>query len=410
MSQGPFPLRLQFGSCEPDGSTPTSTSTEAITQQGSMPKAQALHPEEFERLFLALAQVRGVGVQALRALLERFGDVGNVWKANSREIAEVLADAKVPGTVGITTALKVERAVLFEEADRLRQRLRQDHIRVLSNQDPAFPPQLREVSDAPYWLFVQGDPAALSGAALVAIVGTREASEVGQQTARQLTREIAGRGLGLVSGLAEGIDQAAHRMAWRLGVVQVAVLGTGIDVVFPASTGRLRQGILDMGGAVVTEYLPGQRWGKSNFVQRDRIQAALAVAVCPVEGRMQGGTAHTVRFAEKYERPVFGAWRGSALPANELFHHLVTNRQPVFDLSVPRQREALRAFLDALPGKRGPVPDAPSPEFLFKTVEREVQKLLSHYDLTHDQKRDLIRRVEGWLGTPDPASEDAGGR
>lgn len=374
-----------------------------------MAATSPLSSDEFERLFLALAQTRGVGVQALRALLDHFGDVGSAWEGDSREVAKALADAKVPGSDSIATVLKVERPVLLREGERLWQRLRQDGIRVLSEHDPAFPPQLRQVDDAPYWLFVQGELAALSGPALVAIVGTREASDVGQETARQVTREVAGSGLGLVSGLAEGIDQAAHDQALRLGVTQVAVLGTGIDVVFPAGTGRLRQGILDTGGALVSEYLPGQRWGKQNFVQRDRIQAALAVAVCPVEGRLQGGTAHTVRFAEKYHRPVFGAWRGTAPRSNELFNHLGLNGQPVFNLAAPEEREALRTFLKRLPGKRGPVPDGPSPEFLFKTVEREIKRLLSHYDLTQDQKRDLVRRVGGWLDLGNSPTKDTSG-
>src|SRR5207253_4596361 len=129
-------------------------------------------------------------------------------------------------------------------------------------------------------LFVQGQPDVLTASAYIAIVGTRDATPVGMKTAERLAALVIKQGLRIVSGLAEGIDAAAQRVAAYYEVPQVAVLGTGIRHVFPASTRGLRKRIVAAGGAVISEYLPDENYGKANFVQRNRIEAALASAVC----------------------------------------------------------------------------------------------------------------------------------
>lgn len=118
---------------------------------------------------------------------------------------------------------------------------------------------------------------------MIAVVGTRNPSALGIQYARKITALLAKNGFSTVSGVAEGIDAAVHRTALDFRAPCVAVLGTGISIVFPRTTADLRQRVVESVGALVTEYLPYESYQKARFVQRNRIQAALSHAVIPVE-------------------------------------------------------------------------------------------------------------------------------
>ena len=352
---------------------------------------------EFDLHFLALAQVHGVGLQALRALIQAYGDLQQVWSDDPGRIAEVLTAARVRGSGHIADAVKIEGRQLLAKGESERERLARNGYRVIGAQDPAFPHRLRDFADQPLWLFIEGDPAALNSPPLVAIVGTREASKEGIDTARHLTWLVLEAGLGIVSGLAEGIDREAHDVAARHGARQVAVLGTGIEVMFPASHAELRRRIVENGGVVVTEYLPRERYGKANFVQRNRVQAALASAVCPVEAKIQSGTSHTIRFARSYNRPLFGARRGEPNPANEVLAELAAAGAPLFDLAVGQGRQELRDFLDRIEGERALPPPPLDQEFWVRGVLNRLRQMQSYYDLTTEEKRRIVDQVAGVL-------------
>lgn len=380
------------------------------SQRQSDSPAQATLPD-FDLYLLALAKVRGVGTQALRALIGAFGHPAAVWETEPDRIIKVLHEARVPAASQIVNTINVERRPLLENAARVREWLGRENVSLVGRQQPEFPKRLLDIDDQPLWLFIQGDPLALNTVPLVAIVGTRQASGVGMQTAQQLTRLVAEAGLGVISGLAEGIDQVAHMTAARLGIRQVAVLGTGIDILFPAATADLRHFIVDRGGAIITEYLPSERWGKVNFVQRNRIQAALAAAVCPVEARPQSGTAHTVRFAKKYGRPLFMAWRGEMPATNEQICSLVGSDTLRFDLTLPEGRAELRTFLDTeIVGEREEPPLPPESKLLFKPILQEVDALRQTWDLTPEQRQELLRLVDEHLDHDSGGGDACDGR
>jgi DNA processing protein len=235
---------------------------------------------------LALGRVKGVGVQALRALLEAYPELRHVWDDDLQGIRDVLARARVTRSESIAKAIKSQRRRLLDEGERERKALERREVRVISDRSPSFPKRLLEIPDRPFWLFVQGDASVLNGPPLVAIVGTRDATPAGRAVAKRLAALVVMQGLNVVSGLAEGIDAAAHEVAAFYRVPQVGVLGTGVNGDFPSSTVDLRRRIVDVGGAIITEYLPNESYGRSHFVQRNRIQAGVASAVCPVEGRV----------------------------------------------------------------------------------------------------------------------------
>ncbi len=166
----------------------------------------------------------------------------------------------------------------------------------------------------------------------MAVVGTRRPSPQGRKAAAIVAKILAAYPITLISGLAEGIDEEAHRASLQEGVVNVAFLGHGIGIVFPASTAPLRELILEKGGAVVTEYLPHEHYRRTTFVARNRLQAALADMVIPIESRPKGGTVHTIRFARNYGRNVLAVrWNG----ANGLVDELVRDGIPVVDVLTP---------------------------------------------------------------------------
>ncbi len=175
--------------------------------------------------------------------------------------------------------------------------------RILSISDPRYPPLLREIHDPPGRLYVRGDPAALSEP-LLAIVGARRASAAGLRAARDLAAAAVAAGLGVCSGLALGIDGAAHRGALDAGGRSVGVMGTGIDTVYPARHRALAAG-MEGAGCLVTEYPPGTSPRPGNFPRRNRIISGLALGTVVVEASRPSGSLITARCALDQGREVF---------------------------------------------------------------------------------------------------------
>ena len=290
----------------------------ADAQEASVPFAQVL---------LGLATVKGLGRKALKVLVGLLNsDLARVWTLEQHSLAQALAAARVPSADAIAHTICTERDSLLEVGLERHHALLEQGISVLHGEQ--LPKSLREVSDPPDWLFIEGSTKALTQSPFVAVVGTRQASSKGLEAAETVAKVLAAYPITLVSGLAEGIDDAAHRASLELDVGNVAFLGTGIDVVFPKETAGTRERIVDQGGAVVSEYLPGESYGREKFVARNRLQAGLADLVIPVEAKQKSGTAHTVRFARELKRLLLGLrWKGN----NGLLDDLKAHNDRVLD-------------------------------------------------------------------------------
>lgn len=370
---------------------------------------------DFDISLLALSHVRGVGLKTLRALYEHFDDLSAVWSTPLDELVATLQQLKIKDSAAIAATIVSEQEALRADAQRDLYRLRGESIQILARHDPAFPARLAASPDAPHWLFIEGEVAALHSS-LIGIVGTRTPSPIGVQAAERLTALICREGFGIVSGLAEGIDAAAHRVALYYRAPQVAVLGTGIDIVFPASTVGIRRRIIETGGAVITEYLPGDNYSRANFVQRNRIQAALALALTPVESQEKSGTAHTVRFAVQYGRPLFGVVRGDPAPQNDMVALLTAGEWPVFDLE---QRERIGELITWL---RTVIPDGQWPvsrrqvdgRSFFDDVLRLIDDVLADVPMAPQDiawlQEQLALRLPGSTQQPQPTEQRRGRR
>lgn len=280
---------------------PTGQTPAVATPVGLRTSAPIDHEREASA-FLALSAIRGVGEKTLLDILEAGRSFGEVLEAAASDALPLLrrASSRADFSPSDWSSLRMSAR---EQAGRLGDLLRKMDVELIFQGDPRFPEALLELERPPRWLFVQGPPAVLSSPS-VAIVGTRTPTEDGLFLARYVGACLDGWPAATVSGLASGIDQLAHESSLRAAVPTIAVLGTGILDNYPRGSGELRDRILAAGGVVISEYLPRASYSAANFVLRNRLQAALARVLIPVEWARRSGTAHTVRFASELDRPI----------------------------------------------------------------------------------------------------------
>ncbi len=178
------------------------------------------------------------------------------------------------------------------------------NITHISHSDKTYPALLKEIPDAPSSIYVMGSLAP-SDALAVAIVGTRKATVQGKQLARSIASKLAARGIVIVSGLAIGIDTAAHEGAIEAKGVSIAILANGLNTIYPAQNKQLADKLIALGGAVISEYAPNTPAFPNQFLARNRIVSGLCVATIVIEAPERSGTLATARFALEQGRDVF---------------------------------------------------------------------------------------------------------
>lgn len=278
---------------------------------------------------LALGSIHGLGQKGLQCLVTRYGDnVGRVLLQSEAELVTTFKECGISGADKFTTTITSDPTGIIKRGEEELRRLQDRNIHIVP--PSKLPERLRSINgDAPKWLFVEGSVEALTNRPVVAVVGTRNPTETGREAARIVATILAPYPVLMVSGLAEGIDCQAHYHSLHFGVKNLAFLGHGINLVFPEDTADIRRTIIEKGGAIVSEYMPGQSYQKRQFVERNRLQAALADIVIPVEAAAASGTAHTIRFARRYARTLVGLnWQG----ANGIVDDLRANNDRLIDI------------------------------------------------------------------------------
>jgi DNA processing protein len=246
--------------------------------------------------WLALARVDGLGVRSAHKLIAHFGSPQAAYMASLTELESCGLSAPVAQAIFAQAGQKEGEKELIA-AERAGCTL----ITLSNDQYPAL---LREIADPPLVLYVLGDAGLLSRHA-VAIVGSRRPTAYGSSVAHRLASDLAQRGLVIVSGLARGIDSAAHRGALEVKGKTVAVLGSGVDVIYPRENKLLAKKIMES-GAVISEFPLGTGPSPQNFPIRNRIISGLALGVVIVEAAEYSGSLITARLAVEQNREVFG--------------------------------------------------------------------------------------------------------
>ncbi|MGH8190076.1 MAG: DNA-processing protein DprA [Rhodanobacteraceae bacterium] len=253
-----------------------------------------MRDDEELRAWLILLRAPGLGGAGLRSLLQRAGSARAAC-ADIRRFREVVALGQAAlDWMARPDAGRIDADLAW---------LGEPHHRLLRFDEADFPPQLETISQPPAALFVAGESAALL-APQVAIVGARSASAQGLATARDFARTLSRSGLTITSGMADGIDGAAHAAALDAGGMTVAVVGTGPDLVYPRKHRDLAAKIAQH-GAIASEFPPGTEARPDHFPRRNRLIAGLALGTLVIEAGLQSGSLITARLAAEAGREVF---------------------------------------------------------------------------------------------------------
>lgn len=309
--------------------------------------------------WLALKMVPGIGNILGLGLVRAFRSPEAVFAARDQELQ----------CAGVRREVRaaLRRFERWREVDGQLARLERAGGRLVTWDDAAYPERLREIHDPPLFLYVLGELTPADGAA-VAVVGSRDASAYARQMTAVISEGLAGRGITVVSGLARGVDAAAHEAALRAGGRTLAVLGSGIDVVYPSEHHRLLMRIAQH-GAVVSEYPMGAQPDAENFPARNRIISGLALGTVVVEAGERSGSLITAHCAAEQGREVFAVpgpvgartrgthqllRQGAALAesADDIVREIAPHLQPAGGPPVPSLSDletAIVAQLDEVP-------------------------------------------------------------
>ena len=264
----------------------------------SMQAARLQADEELD--WLALRMVPGLGARTAAKLLERFRTPGAIFRASRSELEAA--------GVGGGLAQTIVSGCAFEDAATQRQKIEASAAVALPVTDPRYPARLREIFDPPILLFARGRLELLANL-MLAIVGTRRPTPYGVAVTERLAADLGRVGLTIVSGMARGIDTAAHRGALSVGAGTVAMLGCGADVVYPTENRKLAERMIET-GLLISEFPMGSPAYPQNFPIRNRTISGISAGVLVVEGAQYSGSAITARLALEQGREVF------AVPGN----------------------------------------------------------------------------------------------
>ena len=337
------------------------------------------------KYWVALKWVEGVGNVGFKALLEAFGTPQKVFEAPLSMIKAV------PG-IGDKTARQIKAFKDWKKVEKELECADRTGVSIVTSQDPLYPSQLLSTYDYPAFLYVKGH--LKEDDVNVAVVGSRTASTYGKFTTERLCRELVLRGITVISGLARGIDSAAHRGALSGKGRTIAVLGCGLDVVYPPENEKLFTEI-SLQGALISEFPFGTPPNAPNFPARNRIISGISLGVVVVEASEKSGSLITARIALEQGREVF-AVPGSidssgSRGTNKLIKQgakLIENVEDILEEILP---QVTRAPKVVKPDQRQKQPDdqqkilTSSPDLVLKETEKTVWQVLSQKPVHIDQ-------------------------
>lgn len=247
--------------------------------------------------WIALSLVRGLGPATFKKIIEKYGDPENFFEA--------IKDNKAEGILSeeIKTEIIKNKSLLFKKAEEQKILAEKKKVKIITYNDKAYPLYLKEIFAPPPLLYVKGDASVLSQYC-VAVVGTRSPTLYGRKATELITEELVESNLVIVSGLAMGIDTIAHETTLKKGGKTIAVLGSGVDNIYPRFNEKLAEKISE-GGCVISEFPLGTFPEAFNFPRRNRIISGCSVAIVVVEAGEKSGSLITAKYALQQGREVY---------------------------------------------------------------------------------------------------------
>ncbi len=267
------------------------------------------------KFWVAFNLIKGVGAVRFQKLLDEFGSLSSAWQAPIHHLRVAGLPEK--------SLLQLQKIRQEIDLEKYLQNLEKKHILILTLMDDKYPKRLREIPQPPPVIYYRGDIEAADDWA-VAIVGTRGVTTYGRQITQDTAAYLAANGITIVSGLARGVDAIAHQSALDANGRTIAVLGSGVDVIYPPENRKLAEAISE-NGAIVSDYAPGTQPDGANFPPRNRIISGLSRATVVIEAGQKSGALITARFAVDQGRDVFAVPGSILSPMSKGTNQLVTD-------------------------------------------------------------------------------------
>ena len=255
-----------------------------------------------KRYWIWLSRIEKLGSIKAQKLLEKYKTLQNIWNAKKEDLLKT----EGIGEETVKQILKEEYRLNLEKYEKYMQ---ENNIELIHIYDKNYPEKLNKIYDKPIVLYIRGDKTILNKFSL-AVIGCREHTKYGEIVAKNIVDQIAKRKIITVSGLARGIDSIAHKETLKAQGKTIAVIGSGLDNIYPTENTNLANEIVKNGGVLVSEYIIGTKPQKMNFPARNRIISGLSNGVVVIEAKKKSGTLLTVDFALEQGKEVF------AVPGN----------------------------------------------------------------------------------------------
>lgn len=246
-----------------------------------------------------LSRIESLEVEYIKILLEKY-KISEISGLTKEELVK-----KIPYNQAIKILDKKYRYGLKEYL----KYMEKSSIKLISIKDKEYPKKLRNIPNSPLWLYVKGNTKILNGFSL-AIIGCRNSSKYGEIISEKLSYELSKKNINIISGLARGIDSSAHIGAVKAKGKTIAVLGCGLDIIYPKENEKIANEILNNGGSIISEYIIGTKPNKENFPKRNRIISGLSDGIIVVEAKERSGTFITVDYGLEQGKDIF------AVPGN----------------------------------------------------------------------------------------------
>jgi DNA processing protein len=348
--------------------------------------------------WLAWREVAGIGPVLLHRIRHEFGDLAIAWDASPLDLQQVEG-------IGAQRAQKIalERRTL--EPDRILEQYQQYNPEFWTPSDPGYPRLLKEIPDAPIVLHYRGNPELLETLEThpgIGIVGTRKAGTYGRTWTERYSQVLSQHDFVILSGLAEGIDAIAHEACLNAGGKTIAVLGNGVDQIYPLCNRKLYDRIAES-GLLLSEYPAGTRPDRKHFPARNRIVAGLSRAVLVMEAGMESGSLITAGQANEYGRDVYALAGNLDSDQMQGCIHLISQGAQI----LPRPEKFLE-MMQIMPKTLAPIVNTHQLETQLKTLESTLDPSLwgmveTIVKLGNSAPIDLIIQTTG-LGTPEVSS------
>lgn len=251
-----------------------------------------------KKYWIWLSRIEGLGPIKIKQLLEIYKTPEEIWKLTKEELIKTKGIGEIIANQILDEKYRMNLEQYVEYMEKY-------DIGIVTILDEDYPKNLKNIYDAPIVLYYKGNKQLLNSNKIIAIVGCRNCTKYGENASIKLAYDLSKEGICIISGMAKGIDSAAHYGAFKEKGKTIAVLGTGLDRIYPSENIKLYNEILENGGLILTEYVIGTKVNKLNFPARNRIISGLSNGVIVVEAKEKSGTLITVDFALEQGKDVF---------------------------------------------------------------------------------------------------------